>query len=170
LILDKYLLIVEYAEGGSLNNYLKTNFPSLNWRDKYKLALQLSSAIEYLHERGIVHKGLHSRSVLIQQNSIRLADSGLSRRIKDVCQISLNLPYTDPRGIDIEENESEKCELDEKSDVYSIGVLLWELSSGKTPFTDKKYDSILAMAIARGLREVIVEGTPTEYCILYGSK
>ncbi|CAG8728150.1 7880_t:CDS:2, partial [Rhizophagus irregularis] len=49
--LGEYLLITEYAEGDTLRNYLKENFPSLNWLDKYRLALQLSNAIRYLHER-----------------------------------------------------------------------------------------------------------------------
>src|ERR1043166_7216602 len=66
----EYLLVTEYAEGGTLHNYLKENFSSLNWRDKYRLAFQLSSAIEYLHEKEIVHKDLHSKNILIQQNSI----------------------------------------------------------------------------------------------------
>ncbi|PKK57832.1 kinase-like protein, partial [Rhizophagus irregularis] len=118
--------------------YLKVNFPSLNWRDKYELAFQLSSAIEYLHERGIVHKDLHSSSILVQQNSIRLADSGLSKRIKDSSRTYLDtIPYTDPRGFDIEGISSdalEKYESNEKSNVYSVGVLFWELSSGKKPF------------------------------------
>jgi len=109
--------------------------------------------------------------------------NGLSKRIKDVNRTSLNLfdtiPYTDPRGINIEERPSstlgeekqiEKYELNEKSDVYSVGVLLWELSSGKKPFADKEYDSFLAKEIAQGLREAVVEGTPEEYYILYESK
>src|SRR5436190_22281337 len=51
IFLDKeYLLVMEYAEGGTLRNYLEENFPTLNWQDKYKLSLQLSSAVEYLHE------------------------------------------------------------------------------------------------------------------------
>ncbi|CAB5386186.1 unnamed protein product [Rhizophagus irregularis] len=58
---DKYLLVVEYAEGGTLRNYLEKNFLSLNWINKYELAIQLSVAVEILHERGIVHKDLHSR-------------------------------------------------------------------------------------------------------------
>ena len=91
LILDEHLLVVEYAEGGSLRNYLKENFCSLNWQEKCELALQLSSAIEYLHKREIAHKDLHSSSILIHQNSIRLADSGLSKRIKDNSRNSLNL-------------------------------------------------------------------------------
>ncbi|CAB4388289.1 unnamed protein product [Rhizophagus irregularis] len=141
---DEYLLVVEYAEG------------------------------EYLHERGIVHKDLHSSSILVQQNSIRLADSGLSKRIKDSSRTYLDtIPYTDPRGFDIEGISSdalEKYESNEKSNVYSVGVLFWELSSGKKPFSDKEYNSILAEEIAQGLREVIVDGTPKNYCILYESK
>lgn len=159
------MLVTEYAEGGTLRNYLKENFLSLNWLDKYRLALQLSSAIRYLHEREMVHKDLHSNSILIQQNSIRLADSGLSRRIKDVSRTFLNsfdtIPYIDPRCINIKEK---------KSDIYSLGVIFWELSSGKKPFADNEYDSPLAMKIEKGLREGIIERTPEKYSNLYTSK
>ncbi|UZO15543.1 uncharacterized protein OCT59_006961 [Rhizophagus irregularis] len=168
---DKYLLVVEYAEGGTLRNYLEKNFLSLNWINKYELAIQLSVAVEFLHERGIVHKDLHSRSILVHQNSIRLADSGLSKRINNSSQTWLDtIPYSDPRGFDIEEMSSGAFELNEKSDVYSVGVLLWELSSGKKPFSDKVYNSFLAKEITQGLREVIVDGTPKGYYNLYKSK
>ncbi|GBC32607.2 kinase-like domain-containing protein [Rhizophagus irregularis DAOM 181602=DAOM 197198] len=167
---DKYLLVVEYAEGGTLRNYLEKNFLSLNWINKYELAIQLSVAVEFLHERGIVHKDLHSRSILVHQNSIRLADSGLSKRINNSSQTWLDtIPYSDPRGFDIEEMSSGAFELNEKSDVYSVGVLLWELSSGKKPFSDKVYNSFLAKEITQGLREVIVDGTPKGYYNLYKS-
>ena len=46
---------MEYADGGSLNNYLKENFKNLTWDDKYKLGYQLSSAVSYLHDKEIVH-------------------------------------------------------------------------------------------------------------------
>src|ERR1051325_985693 len=77
--LDKeYFLVMEYAEGGTLHNYLEENFSSLNWQDKYRIALQLSNAIECLHEKGIVHNDLSSNNILVQQDSIKLADFGLS--------------------------------------------------------------------------------------------
>ena len=53
--MNKYLLVLEYADGGSLYSYLKENFNELEWCDKYRLALQLASAVECIHNEGIVH-------------------------------------------------------------------------------------------------------------------
>jgi serine/threonine protein kinase len=49
---------MEYADSGSLRNYLKNNFKSLNWENKYNLAYQLASAVLCLHNEGIVHRDL----------------------------------------------------------------------------------------------------------------
>ena len=59
-----------------------------------------------------------------------------------------------------------------KSDVYSIGVLFWQLSSGRRPFyaENEQYDVSLAIEIRDGKREVIIEGTPVEYSNLYTGK
>ena len=51
----KYLLIMEYADGGSLPSYLKENFNKLNWDDKYQLAFQLASAVACMQNEGIIH-------------------------------------------------------------------------------------------------------------------
>ena len=52
---NNYLLIMEYADGGSLHSYLKENFNKLEWNDKYRLALQLASAVACIHDEGIIH-------------------------------------------------------------------------------------------------------------------
>jgi serine/threonine protein kinase len=51
---------MEYANSGSLRNYLKENFNNLTWEDKYKLTYQLASAVACLHDEGIVHCDLVS--------------------------------------------------------------------------------------------------------------
>ncbi|CAB4442853.1 unnamed protein product [Rhizophagus irregularis] len=57
---NDYLLVMEYADSGSLKNYLKGNFKSLTWNDKYNFAYQLSCAVSCLHNEGIMHRDLHS--------------------------------------------------------------------------------------------------------------
>ncbi|PKK77197.1 hypothetical protein RhiirC2_810981, partial [Rhizophagus irregularis] len=57
--------------------------------------------------------------------------------------------------------------LNKKSDVYSIGVLLWEISSGRPPFCDEPYDLGLAMEILHGLREKPIPNTSEDYIKIY---
>ena len=51
----KYLLVMEYADGGTLKSYLDENFNKLEWSDKYKLAFQIANAVECMHNEGIIH-------------------------------------------------------------------------------------------------------------------
>jgi serine/threonine protein kinase len=56
--MNKYSLVLEYANNGTLNTYLNEHFNELDWSDKYHLALQLASAVEFLHEKEIIHRDL----------------------------------------------------------------------------------------------------------------
>ena len=75
------------------------------------------------------------------------------------------IPYIDPKKF----NDSQSYSLNEKSDVYSIGVLLWEISSGRQPFKDKS-DYSLIVQISRGLREIPIPNTPEDYVKIYTGK
>ena len=56
--MKKYSLVLEYANGETLNTYLGEDFSELNWDDKYRLTSQLASAVEFLHDNDIIHSDL----------------------------------------------------------------------------------------------------------------
>ena len=55
---------MEYADGDTLRNYLKKNFNTLTWNDKYNLAYQLTCTLSCLHDEGIVHHGLVIKNII----------------------------------------------------------------------------------------------------------
>ncbi|GBC22495.2 kinase-like domain-containing protein [Rhizophagus irregularis DAOM 181602=DAOM 197198] len=116
-------LVMEYADGGNLRGYLKEHFNNLTWNDKLNMALQLACA--------------HSGNVLVHQNIIKLAD--FARKIEEVSKTHSGsfgvVPYIDPKKFN-----SEPYTLNKMSDIYSLGVLLWEISSGQPPFKDELYE------------------------------
>ena len=104
-----------------------------------------------------------------------MADFGLSKKITESSNDTTNdtskifgiIPYVDPKKFNKVQGQSYK--LNNKSDVYSVGVLLWQISSGRQPFYDGDniYDLSLALDILNGKREETIDGTPVEYSKLY---
>ena len=105
---------------------------------------------------------------------IKLADFGLSKRIGASSNFQSKLfgmvPYVDPKSFTRRRNNTAQIySLNEKSDIYSIGVLLWEISSGQPPFyaEGEQYDASLILEISQGLRETVVPSTPEDYVKIY---
>ncbi|CAG8471599.1 14700_t:CDS:2 [Dentiscutata heterogama] len=163
---SEFILVLEYANNGTLREYLCDNFYILNWDDKLCLAKQLADAIKFLHSYDIIHRDLHSENVLIHDKIIKLSDFGNSKFVADP-SIQLtkgfgSIRYSDPEFVRSSLNYSRT----KKSDIYSLGVLLWEISSGREPF---KFDSLpnLLSHIISGLKENPINGTPKDYVNIY---
>ena len=107
---------------------------------------------------------------MIHQHTIKLADFGLSRRLGGNSSNTQSknmgvIPYVDPIIYD-KENALQRLKF---SDVYSIGVLFWEISSGQPPFKGMSSYSLIVQ-ISQGLRETPLPDTPTAYINLYTGK
>ena len=99
-----------------------------------------------------------------------MADFSLSIKIAEesngISKIHGIIPYVDPKGL----NERNQNYLNKKSDIYSIGVLMWQISSGYQPFLTENDCIKLTLGIVNGRREEIIDGTPIEYSNLYQGK
>jgi serine/threonine protein kinase len=161
----EYLLIMQYADGGNLRQYLKNNFSLLTWDDKIKLAYQITEGIKYLQGENILHRDLHSGNIVIHQGEAKIIDLGIAKSMETQTNfhsgIFGSLPYIDPKIL-----EDYSYKYNNKSDIYSLGVLMWELSSGKPPFINEN-DNVLKYGIISGRREEPVPDTPLEYLELY---
>ncbi|CAI2169504.1 18939_t:CDS:2 [Funneliformis geosporum] len=141
--------------------------------DYYENILKFYGISKY--ETYSINNDLHAQNILIHKNNIKLADFGLSRKINDASNHSTDVfsvvPYVDPEYLKniSNKNKGQLYLLNPKSDVYSIGVLLWQISSRHKPFYSKSegYNASLIMDIIKERREKIIKGTSIEYSDLY---
>ncbi|RGB29472.1 kinase-like domain-containing protein [Rhizophagus diaphanus] len=174
-----YSLVLEYAEGGTLGKYLRDDTISFEWESQLKFAKDIASAISWLHDEvGIIHGDLHPNNILINKGTIKIADFGCSylKRSNRNAQVQGVIPYMDPNLFEQSPCSSETREqpyiLTEKADIYSLGVLFWELTSRKSPFdfekkTTKGDHSSIKMNIRNGIREKPVKDTNDKFVALY---
>ncbi|KAF0502932.1 kinase-like protein [Gigaspora margarita] len=166
----KYVLVLEYCDGGTLRDYLQnnatnaTNTTKIEWELKIQFAIQLVDAVKWLHDNDIIHGDLYSNSILIHQDTLKLADFGLLQR-----EIFGVIPYIDPQClilVESQDGESRRDKINKTSDIYSVGVILWEISSERPPFKDED-TATLPFKIRNGLREKPVANTNHKYKTIY---
>ncbi|RIB26995.1 kinase-like domain-containing protein [Gigaspora rosea] len=160
-----YNMVLQYADNGTLREYLRTNFSELQWIDKLHMAKEIALGLLYLHDNNIIHRDLHSKNILIHQRQPKITDFGLSKQINEISSNSNahGMPaYVEPQCL-----VNDKYKRNMKSDVYSLGVILWEISSGRPPFSS--FESVLSLSvhIYKGNREEPIDGTPFKYIQLY---
>ncbi|PKC04131.1 kinase-like protein [Rhizophagus irregularis] len=147
-------------------DYLKKKFTSMKWKDKTQMALDIACGLKFLHFKEIIHRDLHSKNILVNNGKLLIADLGLSKKLAEATTNSLAntrgmIEYTEPQCF-----KSLRYKKNKKSDIYSLGVLLWEISSGRPPFSECER-SLLRDHIKDGNREEPTEDTPLKYQQLY---
>ncbi|CAB4396313.1 unnamed protein product [Rhizophagus irregularis] len=159
---------MQYANGGNLQNYLKNNFKNLIWNDKKKLAFQIADGLNYLHYENILHRDLHSKNIVIHESNAKITDFGISKNQNNQTSAYIGnfgvVAYMGPERL---KNSESPSPYTKSSDIYSFGVLMWEISSGHPPFKDNDNIVTLTVSIITGIREVTVPDTPEEYEKLY---
>ncbi|RHZ80943.1 hypothetical protein Glove_130g2 [Diversispora epigaea] len=157
-----YVMVLEYAADGNLREYLKNNFNNINWKKKIYSLYDLSSRLMNIHELDIVHQDFHPGNILSSdfKDSMRISDFGLSKLIEanpnnpEKKNIFGVLPYIAPEVLSSDE------EYTKAADVYSFGMIAYEIITGFPPYPDIPHNKDLAMKICNGLRPKIPIHTP----------
>ncbi|GMF14799.1 unnamed protein product [Phytophthora lilii] len=152
--LNNLVMVLEYVPKGNLKEYLHRNINLLSWaRDKIHIAIAVAEALEYLHSRApaTIHRDVKSNNILLTNDlEPKLIDFGISRGVIDLTMTAgVGTPYWTAPEI-LEGNH-----YTEKVDIYSFGVVLSELDTGRIPFSDAVAEDGAKMKPFQILHEVM---------------
>ncbi|RHZ82774.1 hypothetical protein Glove_103g273 [Diversispora epigaea] len=158
---NDYMLVLQYYDN-DLRLFIKDNYHTLTLLKKYKIIHFITLGLNRIHKRNIMHRDLHSGNILHYAPASQwcISDLGFSGPVdKPLNSIYGNLPYVAPEVYCGQAYTT-------KSDIFSIGILMWEVITGEAPYGDREHDTDLAFAIASGYRPTIYENIPLEYVTL----
>ena len=128
---DQYI-VMEYIDGITLNQYIRHQ-GQLRWKDTVHFATQILQALQHAHEHGVVHRDIKSQNImLLRDGSIKVMDFGIARFAREDIRGGQNRAIGSVHYISPEQACGE--ESDAKSDIYSVGILLYEMLAGTVPF------------------------------------
>ena len=167
-------IVMEYVDGITLTDYIEQQ-GLLKWRDAVHFTIQILRALQHAHDRGIVHRDVKSSNVmLLRDGTIKVMDFGIARfnreNNKTVSEKTIgSVHYISP--------EQARGDItDERSDIYSVGVALYEMLTGKKPFdgdtpvsialmhmqTQPKKPTELNSTIPEGLEQIVLRAMQKE--------
>lgn len=139
---DWHYLIMEYVEGKTLKDVIKERAP-LPPHEAIYFAQQICDALSHAHNKGIIHRDIKPHNILVTNNGrMKVTDFGIARAISSATQTYSGNMVGSVHYISPE--QAKGAISDEKSDIYSLGVVLFEMLTGSLPFEG---DSPIAVAI-----------------------
>ena len=154
---------MELVRGVPIDRYCDSK--KLTNRGRLLMFLEACAAVEHAHQKGIIHRDLKPSNVMVTESSgnptVKVIDFGIAKAVdQSLTNKTLHTSYTEllgtPAYMSPEQVKSGSADIDTRSDIYSLGVLLYRLLTGVTPF-DK---TALKAAGIDDLRRIVLEQTP----------
>ena len=134
-------IVMELIDGITLKQYMERKC-RLNWRETLHFAIHIARALEHAHSRGLVHRDIKPHNVMVLKNgAVKVADFGIARLMESDNTMTKealgSVHYISPE-------QAKGGNVDSRSDLYSLGVVMYEMITGRTPYDG---DSPVAVAI-----------------------
>ena len=138
---DADYIVMELIDGITLKQYMEKK-GVLNWKETLHFAIQIGKALDHAHSRGIVHRDIKPHNVMVLKNgSVKVADFGIARVMSKSNTLTKealgSVHYISPE-------QAKGGRVDSRSDIYSQGVVMYEMMTGRPPFDG---ESPVAVAI-----------------------
>lgn len=135
-------IVMEYIDGITLKTYIE-NHGSLPWNDAINFTNQILRGLQHAHDKGIVHRDIKPQNIMVlPDGTIKVTDFGIARFARNEHKTITDKAIGSVHYISPEQAKGEPT--DEKTDMYSVGVMLYEMLTGKLPF---EADSAVSVAI-----------------------
>ncbi len=138
-------IVMEYIEGITLREYMNRKGP-LGWREVLAFAVQILLALNHAHLKGVIHRDIKPQNIMVMDGGvIKVADFGIAK-IPDADTITM-MDHAIGTVYYISPEQAQGHEIDSRSDLYSLGVMLYEMVTGKLPFYAENPCCIMQMHI-----------------------
>ena len=152
-------IVMEYLRGTDLRKLLDGAAP-LTLDEKLQIAVQICEGLQYAHEHGIVHRDIKPDNIrILRGHRVKIMDFGIARLIDDQ-QTLTNASIGTPRYMSPEQVKGAR--VDHRSDIFSFGVVFYELLSGTNPFSGDHVTTVIYKILHEQPEPVHVAGTRME--------
>ena len=140
-------IVMEYIDGITLKEYIDRSGP-LSWNEAVQFTLQILRGLQHAHDKGVVHRDIKPQNIMVLPDGvIKVADFGIARFARSEQVTITDKAIGSVHYISPEQAKGEKT--DEKADLYSVGVMLYEMLTGKLPFQAESAVSVAIMQLQK---------------------
>lgn len=166
---EMQFIVMEYIDGITLKDYIEQE-GRIGWKESVHFIVQVLRALQHAHSKGVVHRDIKPQNIMLfRDGTIKVMDFGIAKFAREEAKPDNGTVIGSVHYISPEQASGRIT--DEKSDIYSVGIMLYEMLTGVKPFDDEKAVAVARMHISekaklptsinpdipRGLEQIIMK-------------